>query len=115
MHRKCNDMFAHFDSYGIKPDKELQWINMKKRLMLRQAIPYLSRFLHDERYIYNSVRYQETESAVNTRKSHVVNRIYRLKYYNMDLDAYAEFMSELHYDYGITYGSIIANSIDGRF
>ena len=42
-------MFEHFDGYGIKPEKELQWINIKKRLMLKQAIPNLSNFLDDER------------------------------------------------------------------
>ena len=59
-------MFEHLDSYGMKPDKELQRINMKKRLMLKQATPYLSNFLDDERYIYNRVRYQEVDSDVNT-------------------------------------------------
>ena len=101
-------MFEHFDSYGIKPDRELQWIDMKKRLMLKQATPFLSNFLDDERYMYNSVRYQETDSAVNTRGSHVVNRIYRLKNYNMDLDAYNEFMRELKDDYGITCDTRVA-------
>ena len=41
-------MFEHFDSFGVKPDQELQWINMKQRLMLKQATPYLSIFLDDE-------------------------------------------------------------------
>ena len=91
---KYNEMFEHFDSYGIKPDKELQWINTKKRLMLKQSIPYLSNLLDDEIYIYNNVRYQETDSTVNTCASHVVNRIYRLKNYNMYLDEYNEFMRE---------------------
>ena len=86
-------------------------MNMKKRLRLKQAIPYLSNFLDDERYIYN-VRYQETDSAVNTCGSHVVNRIYRLKNYNLDLDAYNEFMRELKDDYGITYDTIVAKFID---
>jgi hypothetical protein len=44
-------MFEHFDSYGLKPDNELQWIIMKKRRMLKQATPYLSHLLDDERYI----------------------------------------------------------------
>jgi hypothetical protein len=108
-------MFEHFDSYGIKPDKELQWINMKKRRMLKQATPYLSHLLDDERYIYNRVRYQELDSDVNTCGSHIVNRIYRLKHYNMDLDAYNEFMRELKDDYGITYDTIVAKFIDRWF
>ena len=107
-------MFEHFDSYGIKPDRELRWINMKKRLMLKRATPYLSNFLDDERYIYDNVRYQETHSAINTCGPHVVNRIYRLKNYNMDLDAYNEFMLEQKDDYGITYDTIVANLI-GRW
>ena len=109
-----NAMFEHFDIHGIKPDKELQWISMKKRLMLKQATPYLSNFLDGERYIYNHVRYQELDSDVNTCGSHIVNRTYRLKHYNLDLDAYNEFMRELKNDYGVTYGTIVAKSIDRR-
>ena len=113
---KYNGMFEHFDSYGIKPDKELQWINMKKRLMLKQAIPDLSNFLDDERYIYNRIRYQEIDSDVNTCGSHIANRIiYRLKHYNMDLDAYNEFIRELKSDFGITYDTIVAKFIDMWF
>ena len=107
---KYNGMCAHVDSHGIQPDKELQWTNLKKRLMLKQATPYLINFLDDERYIYNNVRCQETDSAINTCGSHVVNRIYRLKNYNMDLDAYNEFMRELKDDNGITYDTIVATN-----
>ena len=109
---KYNDMFEHFDRCGVKPDNELQWINMKKRRMLKQATPYLSHLLDDERYIYNRVRYQELDSDVNTCGSHIVSRIYRLKHYNMDLDAYNEFMCELKDDYSITHDTIIAKFID---
>ena len=112
---KYKGMFEHFDSYGTKPDKELQWINMKKRLMLKEATPYLSNFLDDERYTYNNARYQETDSAVNTCGSHAVNKIYNLKNYNMDLDAYNEFMRELKDEYGITDDTIVAKFIDRWF
>ena len=43
---------------------------------------------------------------MNTCGSYVVNRIYRLKHYNMDLDAYSEFMREPKNDFGITYTRI---------
>ena len=88
---------------------------MKKRRMLKQAPPYLSHLLDDERYVYNHVRYQELDSDVNTCGSHKVNRICRLKNYNMDLDAYDEFMRELKDDYGITYDTIVAKFIDRWF
>ena len=61
--------------------------------MLKEAKPYLSNLLDDERYMYNRVRYQEPDSAVNTCGSHVVNRTYRLKHFNMDLDPFHELMS----------------------
>ena len=116
---KYNDMFEHFDSYGIKPDNELQWVNMKKRRMLKQGTPYLSHFLDDDIYIhiyiYSCVRYQELDSDVNTCGSHIVNRIYRLKHYNMDLDAYNEFTRELKDDYGITCDTIGSKFIDVWF
>ena len=83
--------------------------------MLKQATPYLSNFLDDEKHMYNNVRYQKTDFAVNACGSHVVNKIYRLKNYSMDLDAYNEFMSELRDDYGITYDTIVAKFIDKWF
>ena len=83
--------------------------------MLKRATPYLSNFLDDERCMYDNVRYQETDSAVNTCGSHVVKRIYRLKNDDMDLDSYNEFMRELKDDYGITYDAIVAKFIDRRF
>ena len=88
---------------------------MQKRRTLKQATPDLSHLLDDERYIYNHVRYQELDSDVNTCGSHFVNRIYRLQQYNMDLDAYNEFMRELKDEYGITYDTIVAKFIDRWF
>ena len=54
--QKYNGMFERFDSYGIKPDKELQWINIKKRRTFKHTLPYLGNFLDDERYMHNHVR-----------------------------------------------------------
>ena len=67
---KYNDMFEHVDSHGIKPDNELQWINIQKRRMLKQATPHLSHILDDSRYIYNRVRYQEFDSDEYMRVAH---------------------------------------------
>ena len=52
---------------------------------------------------------------MNTYGSHIVNRIYRLKHYNMDLDAFNEFMRELKDNYGTTYDIIVATFIDRWF
>ena len=52
---------------------------------------------------------------MNTCGSHIASRIYGLTHYNMDLDAYNEFMRELKDDYGITYDTIVAKFIDMWF
>ena len=36
--------YEHFDSYGNKPDKTLEWVNMQMRRMLKQSAPYLTTF-----------------------------------------------------------------------
>ena len=64
---------------------------------------------------YNRIRYQEIDSDVNTCGSHIANRIYRLKHYNLDFDAHSEFMRELNSDFGITYDTIVAKFIDMWF
>ncbi|MFM7983237.1 MAG: hypothetical protein ACKPKO_28345, partial [Candidatus Fonsibacter sp.] len=39
---KYSGMYEHFDSYGNKPDKTLEWVNMKKRRRFNEATPYLT-------------------------------------------------------------------------
>ena len=63
---KYEGKYEHFDSYGLKPDKEVAWINMKKRRLLQEDEPYLSNLLKHEHVIHNTVRYQELDSGVNT-------------------------------------------------
>ena len=55
--------FEHFESYGIKPDKELAWINFKTRRYLKESAPYLTQLLRNEHYFYN-VRFQEMDSYI---------------------------------------------------
>ena len=112
---KHTDMFEHFDSYGVKPDNELHWINMKQRRMLKEATPYLSNLLKNEKYIYNHIRYQESVSTVNTCGSHVAHRLYRLKKDNMDLQGYYEFMRSLKHEYNTSYDNIVAEFINKWF
>ena len=82
---KYGNTFEHFDSYGIKPDKELAWINFKTRRYLK-------------------------ESA-----SHVVHRLYRLKNQRMDLKSYQKFMLKIKDEYNIGYDLIVAEFISKLF
>ena len=107
--------YEHFDSYGLKPDKELQWINMKKRKALHEDEAYLSKLLKPEAFVYNNVRYQQLDSGVNTCGSHVVHRLFRLKTQDMDLDAYHSYMLSLKEDFNTSYDMIVAEFIQRYF
>ncbi|MFM7987004.1 MAG: hypothetical protein ACKPKO_47590, partial [Candidatus Fonsibacter sp.] len=39
---RYHGIYEHFDSYGHKPDKSLEWVNMKMRRRLKQVTPYLT-------------------------------------------------------------------------
>ena len=112
---KYDGKFEHFDSYGLKPDKELAWINMKKRRLLQENEPYLSNLLKHEHVVHNTVRYQELDSGVNTCGSHVVHRLFRLKNQKMDLDAYHSFMQSLKEEYNMSFDMIVAEFVKPFF
>ena len=84
---RYNGIYEHFDSYGNKPDKSLEWVSLKMRRMLNEATPYLTNLLQKKNYIYNNVKYQDRDGYVNTCGSHVVHRLYRLKNDGMDLQS----------------------------
>ncbi|MFM7988110.1 MAG: hypothetical protein ACKPKO_53230, partial [Candidatus Fonsibacter sp.] len=76
---RYNGIYEHFDSYGNKPDKSLEWVNLNMRSRLNEATPYLTNLRQNKQYIYNNVKYQDRDGYVNTRGPHAVRRLYRLK------------------------------------
>ena len=42
------DGFTFFDPYGIPPDSELRWLNMRQRYKLHEDTTYLSNLLSNE-------------------------------------------------------------------
>jgi len=112
---KYKGIFEFFDSYGISPDGELHWLNMKKRQTLNEATPYLSNLLDSQKYIYNHVRYQQSDLGVNTCGSHVAFRIFQLMNDNTDLQNYEAFMKSKRKLTGMTYDEIVANFVNKFF
>ena len=84
---------------------------MKTRKMLTEATPYLSNLLKNERYIYNHVKYQSTDSYVNTCGSHVCHRIYRLINDDMDLAEYHRFMKDISVKNKMGFDPIVATFV----
>jgi len=110
---KYGGIFEHFDSYGMKPDSELRWTNLKMRQKLHEATPYLTHLLDEVHYIYNRMRYQALDAYVNTCGSHVAHRLYRLKHDGMDLSHYNQFMRSIREDTGESYDMIVAEFVRG--
>ena len=111
---KYNNLYEHFDSYGVKPDSELKWIGEKRNRQLHQDEPYLTQLLkkEEEKYIYNNVAYQSKDSRVNTCGSHVVHRLYRLKNDNMSLPDYYQFMKSIKDQTNTGYDVIVAEFVN---
>ena len=108
---KYNDTFEHFDSYGVAPDKELQWIDPRMRQKLNETTPYLSNLLKQVPYLYNTVKYQSKEHSVNTCGSHVAHRLHCLKNQNMTLAAYHDYMNQLKRETQSNYDYIVAEFV----
>ncbi|MFM7981106.1 MAG: hypothetical protein ACKPKO_17490 [Candidatus Fonsibacter sp.] len=58
---RYNGICEHVDSYGNKPDKSLEWVNLNMKRRLNEATPYLTDLLHNNNYIYNNVKYQDRD------------------------------------------------------
>ena len=111
---KYNNMYEFFDAYGLMPDKELLWVDLKMRQSLNERIPYLTNLLKNERYMYNHVKYQLEDTYVNTCGSHVVHRIYRLINNNMYLSDYHKFMSDLSKQSKFNYDLIVSKFVNDK-
>ena len=88
---------------------------MKKRRRLHEDAPFLSNLLKHQHLVYNTFKYQELDSGVNTCGSHVVHRLYRLKNQKMDLDKYHNFMQSLKEEYNLSFDMIVADFIKKFF
>ena len=108
---KYDGRYEHFDSYGVAPDTELQWINIKMRRALDQVTPYLSNLLKKESYVYNTVKYQSKDHDINTCGSHVVHRLHCLRSKNMTLAMYHDYMERLKKDSQSSYDYIVAEFV----
>ena len=109
---KYNNIYEFFDAYGLMPDKELLWVDLKARQSLNERIPYLTNLLNHENYIYNKLKCQSEDNYVNTRGSHVAHRIYRLINNNMVLKGYHKLMRGLSKESKFNYDLIVSTFVN---
>ena len=65
---RTNNKITFFDSYGLRPDKELLWTKMYLRHRLGQDVPHLSILLNDAlddkfKVVFNEIKFQDDESS----------------------------------------------------
>ena len=112
---KYNGVYEHFGSYGAKPDKSLEWVNMKMRQRLNEATPYLTNLLKTSQYFYNNVKYQDRDGYDNTCGLHVVHGLYRLKNDGMGLQTYYTYTTYIKDEYRVNYDLIVAEFFNKWF
>ena len=112
---KYYGIYDHFDPYGAKPDKSLEWVNLKMRQRLNKATPYLTNLLNNKQYIYNNVNHHDRDGNLNTCGSHAVRRLYRLNDDGMDLQTYNNYIKYTKDEFGANCDAIVAESVNKRF
>lgn len=97
----------HFDSYGLKPDYELDYINMTFREENNEKFSYLSWLYYTSPYtvVYNDFKFQEMSADINTCGRHCIQR-YRCK--GMNIDKYINFMKKLKKEFQISFDEIVS-------
>jgi hypothetical protein len=108
---KEGDLFTFFDPYGIAPDTELNWLNMKQRYKLHEDVPHLSNLLSSEQYTYNKVDFQQNDSRIETCGDHVCSFLYCFLNGNINLEQYQEYMKNMKKNTAQPYDYIVASFI----
>lgn len=84
-----SDLLHFFDSYGIIPDDELNFIDENMRIELNQRLPHLTMLIYKSKYAldYNDYKLQKRKNGIATCGRHVATRIY---FKNMNIEEYVK-------------------------
>ena len=110
---KYNDrIFEWYDSYGMKPDQEFEFISPKMQEILDEKIHILSFMLNKLKkeggnYFYNKVKFQEMRPNINTCGRWCCFRIFCFMKHNMDLGHFQTFMETAKNKYQLPYDVLV--------
>lgn len=92
--KRNNNIIEVFDSYGLKPDDQLNYVDNEFKKNNNMNYPYLSKLLYYSKYNieYNQYKLQEKSININTCGRWVVERI-KLKNISID-DFYKLYKSD---------------------
>jgi hypothetical protein len=108
---------SYFDPYGIKYDKALNWVPLRKRITLGE-MPYVTKLLneaHSRGYTidWNPFDFQSKKiKGMSTCGRHCCFRLKTIIDYDMDIGDYMKLMKYLKKKSGQTYDEIVADLIN---
>ena len=113
---KGTNILEYFNSYSGYPSSELSLLNDKKRIELDEFDKHLNILLNkamkDFTIIYNKFPLQSLKKVrgvePGTCGRHVILRLVMLKYFNLNLQQYINFMKKLKKESGLSYDEIVA-------
>jgi hypothetical protein len=108
---RYGDTIEWFDSYGLKYDGELKFINRCIKKMLGEDKHYLTDLLKkvkDRKVIYNKKKLQKLKNGINTCGRWVILRTIMMKDFFCDLDQFLEFVEDTTKENNITGDEMVA-------
>ena len=86
---RYNKTIEFFNSYGLKPSKDLHFVDNLMNFFLEQDKKYLNFILNDAKnrfnIIYNKKRFQKISKNVNTCGRHIILRLLMLLFFGLNL------------------------------
>lgn len=106
---KDNDI-SFFDSYGYRPDDELEFVNCATRKELGTTKTLLTDMFNKSKYniYYNNYDYQGRKNGSQTCGRHCCNFLRQYLTNNMDLEDYYKYMSNLKKKTKKSYDKIVS-------
>jgi hypothetical protein len=109
---RFNNEIEFFNSYGLKPSSELDFIGHIQNWFLGQDIKHLNILLNKARnkfkIIYNKKRFQKLKNGINTCGRWVILRLIMLLFFNMNLYDFNKFIDKLKQQYNYPTDVIVS-------
>ncbi len=101
-----------FNSYGLKPSAELDFLSCLRNCFLGQNTKHLNILLDKARsrfkIIYNKKKFQKVKNGINTCGRWIILRIIMMCFFGMDLYSFIHFMEKLKKQYKLPFDVLAA-------
>jgi hypothetical protein len=111
-----NNVLTYFDSYGVKYDGELKFVDKEQRIALHEDKPYLTKLLNKAKkqgykIDYNKIRFQDYSPNVNTCGKWVIACTNALLH-GHSLSEFQQLMKERKEKTGLPFDQIVCKLYD---